>query len=207
MIRSLEFLHWPQTRIATGDRRWLAKAERTVKFISKTFYQKNNGGFITAINKRTKVGVFAKPVRKYEENIETVRLINLLYHYTGNKEYQQVAKSGMQYLASPDISNTRRFLIGVLLTDTDLASDPVHITVVGSKQDAKSQQLHQAALSYPASYKRVDWWDRSEGALPNPDVEYPQLKTPAAFACSDSRCSLPVTDANKLTKVVSGLQK
>jgi len=52
---------------ATGDRDWLAKTERTVKFIDVTFSDPQGGGFISAIEKGNKVGVFAKPVKKYEE--------------------------------------------------------------------------------------------------------------------------------------------
>jgi len=192
---------------ATGDRRWLEKTERTVRFINSYFFDNQGGGFISAIEKGNKTGVFAKPVKKYEENLASVRLLNNLFHYTGKSAYQSAAKSGMQYLASPDMTMTRRFLIGLLLADADLASDPVHITVVGSKDDRKSLQLHQAARLYPASYKRLEWWDRREGPLPNSDVQYPKLKNPAVFACSDSRCSLPITDANQLAKIVAALNK
>ena len=26
-----------------------------------------------------------------------------------------------------------------------------------------------------ALYRRIDWWDKREGAMPNPDVRYPEL--------------------------------
>jgi len=190
---------------ATGERYWLEKTEKTVRFIDKMFHDKMDGGFISAIDKGIKIGVFAKPIKKYEENIEAVRLINLLYHYTGNKNYQKMSKLGMQFLASPDINKTRRFLIGLIVANDELEADPVHITIVGAKKDIKAERLHQAGRFYPAGYKRLEWWDHLDGPLPNSDVQYPQLKSPAAFACSDSRCSLPVTDAAKLDRVVSAL--
>jgi uncharacterized protein YyaL (SSP411 family) len=52
--------------------------------------------------------------------------------------------------------------------------------------------LFQAAASYPAAYKRVEWWDTREGRLPNPDVQYPELKNPAAFVCTNNTCSAPI---------------
>jgi uncharacterized protein YyaL (SSP411 family) len=52
--------------------------------------------------------------------------------------------------------------------------------------------MFQAVLRVPGSYKRLEWWDRGEGPLPNPDVEYPPLKRAAAFVCTNRRCSVPL---------------
>ena len=50
---------------------------------------------------------------------------------------------------------------------------------------------------------RIDWWDKREGALPNPDVEYPELDQPAAFACTNRICSQPVFDQADLAGTVT----
>ena len=63
-----------------------------------------------------------------------------------------------------------------------MTSPPVHLTITGQKDDPEAKGLFLAALSYPSSYKRVEWWDRREGALPNPDVEYPNLPHAAAIS-------------------------
>jgi hypothetical protein len=47
-------------------------------------------------------------------------------------------------------------------------------------------------------YLRREWWDRREGALPNPDVRYPQLASAAAFVCVDTRCSVPLFTEQEL---------
>ena len=65
-------------------------------------------------------------------------------------------------------------------------------TVVGAKTDPRAMVLFCAVLAQPGAYKRVDWWDKSEGPLPNPDVTYPSLKRAAAFVCNDRQCSLPI---------------
>ena len=52
--------------------------------------------------------------------------------------------------------------------------------------------LYRQALTYPATYRRIEWLDEAEGPLPNPDVTYPTLDRPALFACIDKRCSLPI---------------
>ena len=56
----------------------------------------------------------------------------------------------------------------------------------------RAQSLHALARALPARYKRLEWLDLREGKLPNPDVEYPDLGEPAAFACSNRICSYPV---------------
>jgi hypothetical protein len=43
------------------------------------------------------------------------------------------------------------------------------------------------------TYKRVEWWDQNEGALPNPDVQYPELQQAAAFLCTDRRLKNPIS--------------
>jgi hypothetical protein len=84
------------------------------------------------------------------------------------------------------------FVPGVLLADAELAQEPPHVTIVGRKDDPAAQALHAAARAYPARYLRIEWWDKREGPLPNPDVRYPELDRAAAFACAEKLCSLPV---------------
>ena len=52
----------------------------------------------------------------------------------------------------------------------------------------------------------VEWWDKREGPLPNPAINYPELEQPAAFACADRSCSLPVFEADKVAAAVDRLQ-
>ena len=50
-------------------------------------------------------------------------------------------------------------------------------------------------------------WDLREGKLPNPDVEYPDLGEPAAFACSNRICSFPSFTAEELQANVKQMAK
>jgi uncharacterized protein len=59
----------------------------------------------------------------------------------------------------------------------------------------------------PARYKRLEWFDAREGKLPNPDVEYPDLGEPAAFACSNRICSFPSFSAEELQATVKQTAK
>ncbi|MCC6466852.1 MAG: hypothetical protein IT563_00910, partial [Alphaproteobacteria bacterium] len=81
------------------------------------------------------------------------------------------------------------------------------ITVVGARGDAVAAGLHAAALSYPAAYKRAEWWDPAQGKLPNHDVDYPDLGEPAAFACSNRICSVPVFEPKDLAAAVDRVMR
>lgn len=190
---------------STGEREWLREAERGLQFIRARFMA-DDGGFITAPAQRDAIGAFREPVKLVEENVAVARLANLAYRYTGKTEYRELAKHAAQYLTSPVLLESQPFLPGVLLTDYELSHEPVHITVVGRKDDAESRALFAAALHYPADYLRVDWWDKREGRLPNPDVTYPQLGPAAAFACANGACSLPVFEPQRLATAVNRLR-
>lgn len=191
---------------STGDRTWLAQAIATLGFIEHHFHD-GQGGYDSAATAAKAQGVFARPVRLYEENVALARLANLAWRYTAGAQWQDMSRHALRYLAAPALAGSGRFLPGILLADREAAVAPVHITVVGAKTDAGAQALHAAALRYPASYLRVDWWDRAEGPLPNPDIRYPAMPRAAAYACSAQACSSPVFDPQKLVSTVDRLRK
>ncbi|MDQ3581992.1 MAG: DUF255 domain-containing protein [Pseudomonadota bacterium] len=184
---------------ATAEREWLDHAARSIEFISRTFMDED-AGFIIAPVPADAVGVFKKAVRQVDENVTLARTANLLFHYTGNARHREMAGHAMRYLAAPALLESRRSLPGVLLTAHELSEEPLHITVVGKRNDASARVLYAEALRWPAVFKRIEWWDRSEGPLPNPDIQYPQLDKAAIFLCTNKTCSLPMYTPEALTK-------
>jgi uncharacterized protein len=186
---------------ATGDRQWLAHAQSAMQFVGKNFRDAQGAGFLTA-KAPTNHGYMPHPQR--DENVMIARTANLLFHYTGNAAYEQLAKDAMRYLAAKPIVD-RLPASSALLADLEIASEPLHLTVVGHKNDPGAQSLFSAALRYPADYKRLEWWDVREGRLPNSDVQYPQVKQAAAFVCTSRTCSPPIMDPEKLAGRVDKL--
>ena len=171
----------------TGDRQWLARAEAAASFIEAT-YKSAEAGYLTS---KVPTDSSYTPKQQRDENIAVVRFCNLLSKFTANPKYKQMADYSMRYLVEPTIA--RYFpTAGVLIADSEISTDPIHITVVGHKDDATAQALFQTGASYPAAYKRVEWWDTRDGRLPNPDVQYPELKNPALFICTNNACSAPI---------------
>jgi uncharacterized protein YyaL (SSP411 family) len=189
---------------ATGSRDWLMAAAKSGDFIAT--FRDEAGGFFISKTSEGKTGVFAKPAKLIEDQIQVARFMNLLDRYFGNEAYRAQAVHAMRYLASAS-AEMMRPLPGVLLADEEFAVEPTHITIVGKKEDARAKDLHRIARALPARYKRLEWLDLREGKLPNPDVEYPDLGEPAAFACSNRICSYPSFNAEELAATVKQMAK
>ena len=186
----------------TGDRIWLARAEQTARFVRSTFASKAKAGYATAAER----GQVLKPMPQIDENLAAARFFNLLARYAGDAEYRKDAERAMRYLVTRDVALLRRTEPGILITDLELASDPVHLTIVGRKDDPSAQALFDSALRYPSGYRRIEWWDRLEGPLPNTDVQYPELPKAAAFVCTSGACSLPQFDGKQLLALARKLE-
>lgn len=184
--------------LATADRRWLAHAERAADFIEKNF-RGAAPGYVTSVDpKDSKL----KPKVVLEENILMARFANLLHRYTGAHRYRESAEHAMRHLATAQVALSPFGGPGILQAGFELANDPLHITIVGPKMDPQAAALHDAALGYPAVYRRIEWWDRREGAMPNPDVRYPALPRAAAFVCTNGACSLPIFEPKDIARQV-----
>ncbi len=182
---------------ATADRQWLARAMAAMGFIDGNFKDASGAGYDSS-KSPTDRAYATHPER--DENVSVAIVANALFHITGNSADKQIAERAMRYVAAEPIVN-RLPAASPLLADWELSSDPLHLTIVGSRTDPKSRELFRQALQYPSSYKRLEWWDPAEGPkgrLPNPDVQYPALKSPAAFVCTNRTCSPPIFDPANL---------
>jgi uncharacterized protein len=176
---------------ATGDRQWLTHAEASMKFIDANFKDPQGAGFDSS---KAPTDHASTPHPQRDENVELVCAANLLFHITADPADKQIAERAMRYVAADPIV-FRLPAAGPLLADDELSAEPLHLTIVGSKADPIAKNLFAQALRYPSSYKRLEWWDPSQGPagrLPNPDVQYPSLKESAAFICTSRTCSPPI---------------
>jgi len=191
---------------STGAREWLDQARATADFIAATFIDPATGGFVASASPDAQQ--LTKPIKQREDNVTAVRMFSLLSSYTGENRYREIAEAGMGYLTSPPILDAFGFLPDVLLAEDELRNEPVHVTIVGAKDDPRSAALYKAALAYPLPSKRAEWWDKREGKLANTDVDYPDYPDgPAAFACTATFCSYPVTEPAAIAAQLDGLKR
>lgn len=123
-----------------------------------------------------------------------VRFANLMSQYTGDPDPLKIAGLLLKFT----LSNSDQPRAEWIAADLELSTYPLHMTVVGPKQDAAARTLFLAALKAPEIYSRIEWWDPAEGPLPNPDIPLPQTGRPAAYSCSNGICSLPLHDPSKV---------
>jgi uncharacterized protein len=196
----------------TGDRKWLHNAEGTMQYLSRTFPAPHGKGAIAGAGFVTSVAPTDHAYQTHpqrDENVAVARASNLLLHYTGDPKFRQTTDEAMRYLAAPQIAQHLP-VASVLLADYESSRPPLHLTVVGHKDDPVAKALFQAAMQYPANYKRLEWWDTREGKLPNPDVQYPSVQRPAAYLCTERTCSPPIFNAGDIApkvRKVLGLQQ
>lgn len=186
---------------ATGARKWLNVARDAGQALAK--FRDASGGFFTTMTAEAASGVLATPHKAMDEQVHATRFANRVARYLGDGKAQELSEHGMRYLASDAIIESGRATPGVLVSDGEISHEPIHITVVGHKNDIDASRLHEAARRFPALYKRVDWWDVRDGPLPNPDVTYPEMDRAAVFACSNRLCSLPAFTGEELNAAVN----
>lgn len=180
---------------ATGNRNYLSLAQQTAYFINNNFNNtQNNIGFLSrkALNN-------AQIDR--DENAQLARFANLLYYYTGNKINKDIANQAMRYLIQPDMAKKSPIAV-ILLTNRELSQEPLHLTIIGRKNDVQAQNLYAAALAFPSDYKRIEWYDKNEDQLLNNNIEYPHLTKAAAFVCNQNRCSLPIFNSAEIAETI-----
>ncbi len=183
---------------ATGGREWLARAAAGASFIEQHF-RGAQPGYLTSA---PRAGSRLQPKSNIDENIPLARFANLLHRYTGEARYRSMSEYALRMLVTEQVADSQITAPGILLAAFESVNDPLHITIVGGKDDATASALFQSAIRYSMVYRRVEWWDRREGSMPNPDVRYPQLSRAAAFICTESTCSLPIFDAAKVSTEV-----
>ena len=156
---------------ATADRKWLTRASAAADFIAANFPARK--GTATSAQSRPDR---SRPTPQIDQNISLARFANLLARYTARRAHRAMAESAMRYLADPHIALSEITEPGILLADDELHSDPLHLTVKGAKADPAATALFATLQHLPQWYKRVEWWDKAQGPLPNPDVDYPSPK-------------------------------
>src|SRR5258708_17986748 len=169
-------------------RRLLGHSKPTAGLIAKTFIDPATGGFVASASRDAQQLI--KPIKQREDNVTAVRMFALLSAYTGEARYREIAEAGMGYLTSPPILEAFGFLPDVLLAEDELRNEPVHVTIVGAKDDPRSAALYRAALAYPLANNRAEWWDKREGKLANAYSNYPgSPAVPAACPFPSTFCS------------------
>jgi uncharacterized protein YyaL (SSP411 family) len=182
---------------ATGDAAWLARAGAAADFIGAHFARGAEPGYATS---DTTVSSFPKPRPEFDESMALARFAIGLAGASGRPSCRGLAESSLRWALSPDIIRARGpYVGGLLLAEDEFRNDPLHVTVVGRKDDPSAKALFAAAQRAPTSYRLIEWWDKREGPPPRNEAIFPDLDRAAAYLCANGTCSSPVYDAAALS--------
>lgn len=188
----------------TGERQWLEAAASAAQFLQTHFAPRKPGtGYITAAS-AMHASFAAHPDR--DENAALVRFTSLVSVATGNDRYHAMAAEGMRYLASPSIA-TQPLSAPTLLALEDFTRSPLHITVLGRRNDPQAKSLHTAALRSLASHELIEWRDPSDSHAPPTQINYPKLSRAGLFLCTATACSSPIYRPEDLAAKLERAQK
>ena len=181
----------------TQDREWLDHAVAAGQFIGAHFTRGAAVGFASS---DTTVNAFPAPRPQFDENVNLVRWSTALAVTSGRTEFRALASTALRWLLAPGTTDVHGFYVaGLLQAEEEARTDPVHVAVLGPKDNPVAQAMFAAALRQPDTYKLVEWWDRREGPAPRGENIYPELERPAAFLCANGACSSPIVSEAALS--------
>ncbi|HSY27546.1 MAG TPA: DUF255 domain-containing protein [Burkholderiaceae bacterium] len=187
----------------TADRSWLAHAQDSGKFMLAHFADREDSGFFTT---DPHTGGLLKPYKQMDENIAAARFFNLLSYYSNEKKYEDSAVSALRSITSTEQVKRNSFSPGLLLADGEIKQPPLHLMIVGRKDDVAAQALFKTAIAITPMYKQTEWLDKREGKLPGAEIDYPDLPKAAAFLCTNNLCSPPVYEPQALTDEIEQIR-
>jgi len=175
---------------ATGKSRWLDRAAAAADFIRSHFSRGASQGYASS---DTTVWSFPPPGPEFDENVALSRLASAIGDATGRPEFRAMSGSALRWVLAPALTSRRGYYVGgALLAEEEAGTDPLHVMILGRKDDPGARAMHAVALRLPTAHKLVEWWDRSEGPPPRGEDIYPAYPRAAAFLCANGACSSPM---------------
>ena len=178
---------------ATGDVRWKAATDRTVRTMIATLTDTASGGFFAHTADPNAIGSLAERRLPLLDNGVAARTLVRLAFLDHDEDLRFAAERALRGVADPDVIAGQGRIVGeYLLALEELASSHVLLSVVGPADDPRSAALFQAALSVAEPRRLVELGRPGESRYPYPGE-------PAVYLCSESSCSMPVMDPAGLT--------
>jgi uncharacterized protein YyaL (SSP411 family) len=182
----------------TQQPEWLRRAVAAADFIARHF---DRGALPGYASSHAETGVRPEPRPQFDENVNLARFASALARVTGRAEYRAMSERALRWLNAPEVTRERGFYVGgLLLAEEEARTEPVHVSVLGSKDDPAARAMFAAALRIPETHKLVEWWDRREGPAPRGEDIFPELPEAAAFLCANGACSSPLVGPEALLR-------
>lgn len=182
----------------TQNPEWLSHAVAAAGFIRDHFGRGESPGYASSDTTRK---TFPAPRPQYDENTGVARFAAALARVTGRAEYRALAEPALRWALAVNVTGDRGFYVGsALLAEEEMRTEPVHVMILGAKDNPEARAMFAAALRFPDQHKLIEWWDRRTGPAPRGEDIFPELGKTAAFLCANGACSAPLGNASALAK-------
>lgn len=176
----------------TADPHWLDLAVQALHAIDAAFAANAPAhGFATAVGD----GVLP-PVVDRTENVQLARIAVRVHAWSGDARCRRIAERALRSVTPDAVALAPGLPADLLLAVEEAAAEPMHVVVVGARDDADARELFVAALRAAPAYRVVEWM--SPGQASARGESPPPCEGAAAFVCSDGACSAPITDRTQL---------
>ena len=187
----------------TQEPEWLDRATAAAAFIETHFRRGEQPGYATSDLLHATPPL---PQPQFDENAGLARFGAALSRVTGKADYRAIADRALRWCLAPEVADRRgAYVAAALLAELELRTEPVHVMILGSRDDAAAQTMFAAALRLPEQHKLVEWWDRRQGPAPRGEDYFPDLGQAAAFLCANGACSTPITSPEALQRRLTKL--
>ena len=179
----------------TGERRHLERAEALARFMQTYLEDPDTGGFFSYTGGDDDPLGRRKPL---EENGLAARFLVALHgHLDGDGSqptpWKEAAERALRAVGAPEGIRTEGRIVGTyLLALEELLQPTLDLTVVGQAHDPVRAALHRAALAWPDPRATVE--------IDTPGNRYPDIGKAAAYLCTETACSTPITDPTRLSE-------
>jgi uncharacterized protein YyaL (SSP411 family) len=180
------------------DKEFLGKAEILAKIMLTKLWD-NNSGFNDKTKENEDFGALKLLNKPLEENSVAIDNCLRLYHLTGKQQYLEIARKTLAFFS---LDYQQYGILGATYgLAVELYLDPIHIHIIGSKEEKLTCQLLKESLGTYNPLKIVEVIDPEEDKDRLRDLGYSVPAFPTAYVCSKGTCKL-VTNPKDIVKLI-----
>jgi uncharacterized protein YyaL (SSP411 family) len=190
----------------TGDPAHLQRAQTLASIALDKLFDTNAGAFWSEPRDHESLGLLRLPTKSMNDNAAMADALTRLSRFTGEDKYRAAAEKTLTFFAL----DYERY--GFMAADYARAvyhflNDPVTIHIVGAAHDARTRELHDAALDEYAPAKIVQVLDPTRDAARLAQLGYPANDKPLVYVCIGQKCLAPASDPKQVIENMREINK
>lgn len=185
------------------EKSYLETAQDLAEFMLNSLYDSKNGGFFDKVRDPSDLGALRYPVKPIDENAVAADVLTILYYLTGDENYRSKAEETLQ-LFNESFRKVAIFSAGYGLS-IDRLLNPVHICVIGPRDDSLTREIFYKSLKLYEPRKIVEVLDPTLDHDRVSKLGYSFEGNPLAYICIGQTCLRPITDPKKISEQIHRL--